>query len=347
MNDAYRVVVADPMTPGQSMALAAAMPAPSFDVDAGTLSGPPLVDRVAAADALVVWETTVGDDLLAAAPRLRLVVRLGSAKASVDVAAAARRGIEVMSVPSPALISVAEHAMLLMLALAKDLMPAHRGVMAGAYPDHLQPTPTSQTEMAYNWLGFDRFDAVYGRTLGLVGFGIVGRAVAERARAFGMEVLYTKRQRLSLAEEAALGVSFIELDDLLRLSNVVSLHLRVGPETEGLLGAREFALMKSTAFIINTARGGLIDEEALIAALRAGTIAGAGLDVFRSEPLPRDSPLLTLDNVVLTPHSAGIPLDRSRTWEIVEAARAIQRFSRPIPGNSSADHSSRGGSAKT
>jgi D-3-phosphoglycerate dehydrogenase len=320
------VVVVDPTTPEQEGALRAELSTPSFDIDLPPLGDGSLPERLVGADALVVWETAVDDALLAAAPRLKLVVGLGSAKGAIDEAAARRRGVEVRSVPSPALISVAEHAILLMLALVKELIPAHRGVVAGAYPDDLRPTPTTQTNMAYNWLGLERFDALFGKTLGLVGFGVIGRAVAERARAFGMEVLYAKPRRLDPPAEVALGVRYAGIDELLGRADVVSLHLRVTPETEGLIGAREFSLMKPTAFFVNTARGALVDEAALVEALQSRRIAGAGIDVFREEPLPRDSPLATLGNVVLTPHSAGIPLARSRIWELAAAGRVIREF---------------------
>lgn len=326
MSGGFRTVVADPVTPDQESALRATLVGPGFRIDVAGQNAPALRERVAAADALVVWESPVDEEVLAASPRLRLIVRLGSAKAPVDDRAARRREIEVRSVPSPALISVAEHAIMLMLALAKELVPAHRGVITGSYPDHLRPTPTTQTAMAYNWLGLERFDALYGQTLGVIGFGVIGRAVAARAKAFGMDVLYTKRDRLDPGEETALGVTFAGLDELLRRADVVSLHLRVTPESEGLIGAREIGLMKSNAFLVNTARGALVDEKALVDALRTRRIAGAGLDVFREEPLPRDSPLAALDNVVLTPHSAGIPLDRSRVRELAEAGRVVREF---------------------
>jgi phosphoglycerate dehydrogenase-like enzyme len=146
---------------------------------------------------------------------------------------------------------------------------------------------------------------VAGKTLGLVGFGEIGTEVAKRARAFDMDVLYHKREPLPTHIEAMLGVRAAPLDDLLRQSDFVSIHTPHSAETDKLIGARELALMKPTASLINTCRGPVVDEEALIVALRDGTIASAGLDVFVLEPLQHDSPLTQLDNVVLTPHIGG------------------------------------------
>jgi glyoxylate reductase len=165
---------------------------------------------------------------------------------------------------------------------------------------------------------------VHGKTLGIVGLGAIGRAVADRARGFHMRVLYTKRTRLSEAEERALDVDWRPLDELLRESDFVSVNPLFTPETRHLIGERELALMKPTAYLINTSRGPVVDEAALVRALREGRIAGAGLDVYEHEP--RVTPeLITLPNVVLTPHVgsaegdtrehiAGVVIDNIEAW---------------------------------
>jgi phosphogluconate 2-dehydrogenase len=183
---------------------------------------------------------------------------------------------------------------------------AHAATVGGAYRDlGLEPTRTSERVHAFQWMKLSHLFEVHGKTLGIVGYGEIGTEVSKRARCFGMNVLYTKRRRLPQAIEQRLGVAWRELDALLAESDVVHLTLPLSSETEGLIGARELVLMKPTAYLVNTARGGLIDEEALADALRERRIAGAALDVFVEEPVPFDHPLLGLDNVIVTPHIGG------------------------------------------
>jgi glyoxylate reductase len=172
--------------------------------------------------------------------------------------------------------------------------------------------------MSYNWLGQRDLGWLYRKRLGIIGLGKIGRAVAARANAFGMRVIYTSRHRLSEDEESRFGVTYAPLGDLLARADFVSLHARLTPESEHMIGAAAFAAMQSTAYFINTARGGLVDEAALIDALRSRQIAGAGLDVFEYEPFRRDSPLLSLDNVVLTPHIAGTYDPDARKAQLTE-----------------------------
>jgi D-3-phosphoglycerate dehydrogenase len=153
---------------------------------------------------------------------------------------------------------------------------------------------------------------LYGKTLGIIGLGAIGRRFAALGQAVGMNVI-----AWTMHPNPALGFRLVELADLLRESDVISLHLRLSPETTRFLGSREFGLMKPTAILINTARGAIVDESALIEALRSRRIAGAGLDVFEMEPLPQDHPLTQLDNVVLTPHCAGV------VPEVLEAGLAL------------------------
>jgi D-3-phosphoglycerate dehydrogenase len=203
---------------------------------------------------------------------------------SFDLAAARERGIVVCNIPGKTAPIVAEHAFGLMLAAAKRA--------------HFQ---TAELK-AGRWT---RMDNVYlrGKTLGLVGTGAIGGAMAGLARALGMEVV-AWTYNPSTDRAAKLGVRYIALDELLRTADVVSVHVRLTPESRGLLGPRELSLMKPGALLVNTARGPIVDTDALVAALHAGRLGGAALDVFDTEPLPPGHPLLDCAQVVLTPHNA-------------------------------------------
>ena len=146
---------------------------------------------------------------------------------------------------------------------------------------------------------------IQGKTLGIVGLGLIGQATARRAKAFGMEIIYSGRRQADPAVEAELGARYVTFDELLETADVVSLHCPLNAETQHLIDADRLKQMRSDAFLINTTRGPVVDEQALVDALRAGEIAGAGLDVFETEPLTA-SPLFDLDNVILTPHQAGL-----------------------------------------
>jgi phosphoglycerate dehydrogenase-like enzyme len=261
---------------------------------------------LATADALVTRTQPVTAEILAASPNVKIVQKYGGRPDRLDLDAARNAGVAVAVMPLRGCIAVAELAMTLILALSKQLIEAHLATATGAYRDlGLEPAQSSQSVFAFQWMKLPHLQEVRGKTLGLIGFGEIGTEVARRARAFEMNVIYSKREPLQAAIENMLGVRAAPLDDLLRSSDFVSLHVPHGPQTDPLIGARELALMKPTASIINTCRGPVIDEEALIAALRNGTIASAGLDVFTLEPLQFDSPLTQLNNVILTPHIGG------------------------------------------
>jgi D-3-phosphoglycerate dehydrogenase len=223
-------------------------------------------------------------EALRALPRLRMATVCGIGTDAFDLATARELGIVVCNIPGRTAPIVAEHAFGLMLAAAKRA--------------HFQ---TAELK-AGRWT---RMDNVYlhGKTLGLVGAGAIGAGMARLARAIGMEVVAWTFNP-SPERAAALGVRFVALDDLLRTADVVSIHLRLTPESRGLIGTRELALTKPGAILVNTARGAIVDTPALVDALRAGRLAGAGLDVFDTEPLPADHPLLGCEQVVLTPHNA-------------------------------------------
>jgi phosphoglycerate dehydrogenase-like enzyme len=276
-----------------------------------------LTTEPAAATAILTEKVDVTPPLLqAAGGSLRLIARLDTGGAAI-----AATPVPVVDLPHTSLVGVAEHAVMLIMALSRHLL----GVVRQTRHQHWaagrdQPILTDQQRYTYNWIELQDFGTLYGKTAGLVGLGYIGRATAERLRPFGMRLLYTKRNRLAPADEARLGLHWREMDELLAESDFVSLHHRFqeGPDgNDNHIGAREFALMKPTAYLINTARGRLVDEEALVAALRTGQIAGAGLDVFRYEPLPANHPLWELagDNLILTPHIGGGPI--SEAWQII------------------------------
>lgn len=234
---------------------------------------------------LTVAPTT--DAMMRQAPRLRLIQKWGTGVDKIDLAAAERHGIPVTITAGANAASIAEHTILLMLATLRRIVVADRSVRDGRWePAALRPT--SRT--------------LWGRTVGILGFGSIGRAVARRLRGFEARVVYYTRS--GRAEEAA-GASFVAFDRLLAESDVLTLHCPGGVKNRHLIDAAALARMKPGAVLINTARGELVDEQALVAALEAGGLGGAGLDVFDPEPLPAGSRLRDLPQVVLTPHAAG------------------------------------------
>lgn len=316
VNVALVIALADEFEGDQIAALQAALPK-----DARVLSLPD-GDDPAEARALINWLNDIDEATLDRAPSAELIVKLDSGTGSVTAAHTAR-GIALHKVESPALISVAEHAVTLICAVFKRLGIAEQRFRDGVMVDGMSPELTTQESYAYNWVGLERFEALYGKTIGLVGLGKIGTEVATRLRAFACDVAYTKRNRLSEEDERALGVRYLPFDELLAASHCVSLHSRFDEDTGIIMGAAEFALMRQGSFFVNTARGRLVDEDALVAALESGHLAGAGLDVFQYEPLQTDSPLLRTPNTILTPHTAGIPIAISLAWELEQAGRHI------------------------
>jgi D-3-phosphoglycerate dehydrogenase len=219
-------------------------------------------------------------DVFAPCSRLRLLSVWGTGTDHVDLVAAARHGVTVTNTPGVSAVSIAEHTLALLMAVARRIPQIDRATRAGEWPR-------------------GRSVELRGKTCGVVGLGAIGRQFARLAEGIGMRVIaWTMHPRP--------GDPIVPLDELYRTSDVISLHLRLSPDTEGMVGAAQFAAMKPGAILLNTARGAIVREAALLDALACGRIAGAGLDVFASEPLPLGHPLTGLDNVVLTPHCAGI-----------------------------------------
>lgn len=257
-------------------------------------------------DVIVTRSAPIDGRMIAASPRLRLIQKYGTRSDGIDVEAASRAGAAVATMPLRGCIAVAEHAFTLMLGLAKKLVESHNLTVTGAYRGRgLTPELTSQRQHSFQWMGVEPIQALYRSTLGIIGFGEIGTEISVRANAFAMNVLYHKRTQLAESYEQALQVTFSDLDTLLAESDFVTLSLPHTEQTHHLIGPKQLHSMKPSAYLINVARGGIVDEEALITALEERRIAGAGLDVFTYEPVPHDNRLLGLPNVIVTPHTGG------------------------------------------
>ena len=266
-----------------------------------------LLGQVTDAAALVAVFTRVDRELLDAAPRLRVVANVAVGYDNVDVAECTARGIRVTNTPGVLTDATADVAFGLLLSVTRRLGEAERLVRSG---------------VRFRW-GFETLlgTGLQGRQLGVVGMGAIGAAVARRARAFGMSVVYHNRRPVAPEVAAELGARLVSFDELLATSDVVSLNSPYTPETHHLIDAAALARMRPDAFLINTARGKLVDEAALVDALLAGTIAGAGLDVFEDEPNVHPG-LLDLENVALAPHIGSATVE-TRTAMAVLAARNV------------------------
>lgn len=277
-----------------------------------------LIEAVQRCDILLsLLHDTVDRDVLAANPSLKAVSSMNITQDRVDLAAATELGIPVANIPAIVTDATADIGFGLLLAVARNIALGDRLFRAGLYPgsqsNHLAGA------------------AVSGRTLGLVGFGRIGQAMARRGLGFGMTIIYSDPRRLTEDGEQKFSAGYRSLDELLREADFVSLHPQLVPETRHLMSDRQFALMKPTAFVINTSRGPVIDEAALLRALKEKKIAGAGLDVYEHEP--EVSPeLLQMPNVVLTPHlgSAVLSLREGMANVVVDNAIALIEGRPPV-----------------
>ena len=244
------------------------------------------VRRTADADVLVNSRSAVKwpGNLLRQLPKLRFITVCGIGTYAIDLAAARELGIVVSNIPGKTAAIVAEHALALLLAAARRLAEQTTELRAGRW---------SNLDMMY----------VGGKTIGVVGTGAIGQRMIHLCKAIGMRVI-AWTFHASAERAAELGVEFVDLDELFRRSDAVSIHVKLTPESRHLIGRRELALMKPGSLLVNTARAAIVDTAAMIESLRSGQLGGAGLDVFDTEPLPADDPILRCPNVVLTPHNA-------------------------------------------
>jgi len=261
---------------------------------------------------VIVRYNVFNRELMEKAPNLKVISRHGIGVELIDLEAATERGIMVVNTPAAATVSVAEHVVMMTMVLAKKLMYADAQLRAGNYAVKDKYLPAD----------------VEDSTLGLIGMGKIGGEVAKRCLALGMKVI-AYDPYLSEAAFAQLGVgSEKTVEDVLKKADFISLHTPLTPETKHLMGEKQFALMKDSAYLINCSRGEVVDEEALIKALQNKVIAGAGLDVFTKEPPDQNSPLFTMDNVVVTPHSSSL----TSNGKIKMATGAVEQLMKVLNG---------------
>jgi D-3-phosphoglycerate dehydrogenase / 2-oxoglutarate reductase len=295
------VLLAEKLSPATIDALG-----PDFDVrDVDGTDRPALLSALADADAVLIRSATQIDaEALAAAPKLKVVARAGVGLDNVDIKAATTAGVMVVNAPTSNIISAAELTIGHILSLARRIPAAHASLSAGEW----KRSAFTGTEL-------------FEKTLGIIGLGRIGALITARMQAFGMRVV-AYDPYVTSARAQQLGVELLSLDDLLEQSDFITIHMPKTPETTGMISTAQLAAMKKSAYIVNVARGGLIDEAALEAALTSGEIAGAGLDVFSSEP-PKETGLLGLPNVVVTPH-LGASTDEAQEKAGISVARSVR-----------------------
>jgi D-3-phosphoglycerate dehydrogenase len=257
-------------------------------------------------DALIIRSgTTVTADIVEHAKKLKVIGRAGVGLDNVDLKAATKRGIVAMNTPAGNTTSTAEHTMSMILALSRNIPQAYMSMKSGKWDRN-------------------KFNGVelYGKTLGVIGLGRIGSTVARMAQGFGM-VIKGYDPYLSREVAAQRGIDLLELDELLKISDYITIHIPMSDETNHMISDKQFALLKKNVRLINCARGGIIDEKALAKALEEKRIAGVALDVFEQEPLPADSPLLKFDNVVITPH-LGASTSEAQVNVAIEIAHAVR-----------------------
>ncbi|MEV7759749.1 phosphoglycerate dehydrogenase [Curtobacterium flaccumfaciens] len=295
------VLIAEELSPATVDALG-----PDFEIrNVDGTDRPALLAALSDAHAVLVRSATKIDaEAIAAAAVLKVVARAGVGLDNVDIKAATTAGVMVVNAPTSNIISAAELTVGHILSLARHIPAAHASLAAGAWKRS-------------SYTGVE----LYEKTVGIIGLGRIGALITQRLQAFGVTVI-AYDPYVTTARAQQLGVELVSLDDLLRRADFTTIHMPRTPETLGMISDDQFALMKPTAFVVNVARGGLIDEDALHRALTSNTIAGAGLDVFVAEP-PKDSPLLALPNVVVTPH-LGASTDEAQEKAGVSVAKSVR-----------------------
>jgi glyoxylate reductase len=296
-----------------------------FDAEVWPDYAPPpkkvILDKVKNVDALVpLLSDKIDAEVFNAAPKLKIVSQLAVGFDNIDLAEATKRGIYVTNTPEVLTDTTADFAWALLMAVARRVAEADRYVRGGQWKVAWHPAMLSGRD-------------IHGATIGVVGAGRIGYAVAKRAKGFDMNILFYDIDPSRTEIEKNLGGKKVDLDTLLRESDFVTLHPPLLKETHHLINAEKLKLMKKTAYLINNSRGPVVDQNALYEALKKGEIAGAGLDVFEQEPIPLDSPLLKLDNVVVAPHISSASLEtRSKMSEVV-ADNLVAFFQGKKPAN--------------
>lgn len=278
--------------------------------------------RDANAKVIISEYVKITDRVLDASPALKGVVVWGVGYDHIDVEAASERGIYVANTRGSNMESVAEHVFALMVSLSRQLLQGDAFIRRGGW------VAREEAKMPRELIGHD----LYERTLGIIGLGAIGSRVSTLAHCWDMRVIASDPQ-VSIETAKRLEVELVDLEKLLRESDFVTLHVILTEETKGMISTKELNLMKPTAYLINTSRGPVIDEEALIQALRKKKIAGAGLDVFSKEPIDLGNPLLKFDNVVLTPHCAGCSEDALKATSLMCSQEAVRILQGETPKN--------------
>lgn len=299
-----RVAFLDPLEERLADFPAQYLPEPEFQVTVTRTAGE-LPEGWQQAEAAIWWDTPISAELIAQMPQLRFMQRVGWFRAHGDASAALERGIPVAVTPFGVSDRVAQHGFTLTQMLLRRMHVAIDAINRRVNPDELQELEADTGQNTVNWARIPDIASLNDKTVGIVGFGEIGSAYARLLPPFHTRTLAYRRRPLSPAQEAHYGVTWTPLDDLLRQSDVVVSFVPGIAEARNMLGEREFGLMKPTAYFVNCGRARTVDQDALVSALREHRIAGAGLDVFPVEPLPRTSPYRELDNAIITPHSAG------------------------------------------
>ncbi len=302
---------------------ALALLAKHFEVESNQRDAPftpaQLVKKLQGKAGTVILVTdTIDERLLAQCPDLRIVANVAVGCNNIDVKACTRRGVMVTNTPGVLDDTTADFTWTLLLATARRVVESDKFFRAGKWK-------------GWGLMQFTGYD-VHHRTLGVIGFGRIGKGVARRAKGFDMRVIYTDVQRVDEATEREYGVMYVDKRTLLRESDFVSLHIPLFPETRHYISDAEFALMKKTAILINAARGPIVDEKALVKALKEGKIAGAGLDVYEKEP-KCERALLSMKNLVLAPHTASASIETRTKMAMMAAGNVVAGLSGQRPPN--------------
>ena len=279
-----------------------------------------LLEKVKDVDGLLPLLTErIDGELMDAGEKLKVISNYAVGFNNIDTEAATERGIYVTNTPGILTDTTADAAFALLMAVARRIPEADRHIRAKGWIHAWGPRM---------YIGID----IHGKTLGILGMGRIGSAMAKRAKGFDMNVVYHDVYRREDLEEE-LGITYKPRDEVMRSADFLSLHVPLTPETHHMMGDEELASMKETAFLINTSRGPVVDEKALADALKKGVIAGAGLDVFETEPVSHDSPLLELDNIVLTPHLASGSIETRTKMATTAATNIVSVLKGRVPPN--------------
>ncbi len=301
-----RILISDDLSP-EAKTVLGRIPGAQVDFKPG-MKPEELREAIGEYEALAVRSATkVTSDLLAAAPRLRVIGRAGTGVDNIDLQAATRRGVVVMNAPGGNSVSVAEHTLALLLALARSVADASQSTRAGRWEKKK----------------FSSGRELFGKTLGVIGTGNIGALVVQRAKAFGMRVVGYD-PFLSAEAASKLGLELVDLAELYQRSDAITLHVPLTEQTTNMIGAPQLALMKEGALLVNCARGGLVDEKALADALRSKHLGGAALDVFETEPPRADHPLFSCENFIATPHLGGATEDAQQNVALIVCEAMVE-----------------------